>query len=187
MHWPDHLLTLADWDALPEDNSRSYELVEGVLIVSPRPLALHQRAIWRLAGQLESQLPEKLGALPEVELIVDAKAPPTVRIPDLIVVPTTEIEGNPARWDADDVLLAVEILSDGSRRTDRVTKFAEYAEIGIQCYWLIDIEPPVHLTAYELVDDHYELVADSTNHVTLDLSGTPVTVDLASLTSARAR
>ncbi len=38
-----------------------------------------------------------------------------------------------------------------------------------------------------LVDDHYELVADSSHHVTLDLSGATVMIDLASPTSNRAR
>ncbi len=35
--WPDHLLTLTEWDALPEDTSRRCESVEGVL---PAPVKL---------------------------------------------------------------------------------------------------------------------------------------------------
>jgi hypothetical protein len=35
MPGPDHLLTLAEWDALPEDTSRHYELAEGVLVGRP--------------------------------------------------------------------------------------------------------------------------------------------------------
>ena len=42
------------------------------------------------------------------------------------------------RASAADILLAVEILSDGSRRTDRVTKMSEYAESQIPEYWLLD-------------------------------------------------
>jgi hypothetical protein len=34
---PDRLLGLADWDRLPPDPTRRYELVEGVLLVAPRP------------------------------------------------------------------------------------------------------------------------------------------------------
>ncbi len=40
--FPDHLLTLEEFFELPEDNSRRYELQEGVLIVSPRAQSLHQ-------------------------------------------------------------------------------------------------------------------------------------------------
>jgi len=34
--WPEHLLDLAAWDALPEDTRGRFELVEGVPQVSPR-------------------------------------------------------------------------------------------------------------------------------------------------------
>jgi Uma2 family endonuclease len=175
---------MADWEALPEDNSRSYELVEGVLIVSPRPVSKHQRAMWRLAAQLEPQLPPTLGVLTETEVVIDPVAPPTVRVPDLIVVPDAGIETNP-RWNADEVLLAVEILSPGSRRTDRVAKFAEYAEAGIEHYWLVDLDAPTTLTGYRLVGDYYELIADNQSTVRIDLSGTPVTIDLTALTGSR--
>ncbi|MEV6319761.1 Uma2 family endonuclease [Nocardia sp. NPDC051787] len=185
MHWPDHLLTLEDWIALPEDNSRSYELVEGVLVVSPKPVSQHQRAFWRLAAQLEPQLPPTLGVLADTEVLIDAGRLPTIRVPDIIVVPEAGINTNPPRWDAADVLLAVEILSPGSRRTDRVTKFFEYAEAGISYYWLIDLDEPTSLAAYHLIDRDYELVAEQSGQVTLDLAGTPVTLDIAALTSSR--
>lgn len=34
--------------------------------------------------------------------------------------------------------LVVEIISPGSRRTDRVTKFSEYEQGGVREYWLLD-------------------------------------------------
>lgn len=186
MHWPDHLLTLEDWIALPEDNSRTYELVEGVLVVSPRPLSQHQRVIWRLAAQLEPQLPSTHGVLTETEVVIDSGPPPTIRVPDVLAVPAEGIDLNLPRWNAVDVLLAVEILSIGSKRTDRVTKFAEYAEAGIAYYWLIDLDEPTSLTAYHLIDGDYELVGEHSGRATLDISGTSVELDLRALTSNRA-
>lgn len=50
--WPDHLLTLAEWDALGQDTSRRIELVEGVLLVSPRPVARHQLVVLAIAAAL---------------------------------------------------------------------------------------------------------------------------------------
>jgi hypothetical protein len=41
---PRELMTLDDWDALPEDDSAHYELQEGVLVVSPKPARTHQKA-----------------------------------------------------------------------------------------------------------------------------------------------
>ncbi|WP_040784508.1 Uma2 family endonuclease [Nocardia pneumoniae] len=185
MHWPDHLLTLEDWIALPEDNSRSYELVEGVLVVSPRPVLRHQFAVWQLAAQLHPQLPGELCAVTEAEVVIDAASPPTVRVPDVMVVQNTALERDLARAEPEDVVLAVEILSDGSRRTDRVTKFFEYADAGIEHYWLVDLDKPISLAAYHLIDGNYELVAEQSGQVTLDLAGTPITLDIAALTSPR--
>ncbi|MGY1944924.1 Uma2 family endonuclease [Nocardia asiatica] len=187
VNWPDHLLTLEDWIALPEDSSRNYELVEGVLVVSPKPVSQHQRAVLRLGAQLEPQLPSTLGVLADTEVLIDAGPLPTVRVPDILVVPEAGIEANLPRYAAADVLLAVEVLSPGSRRTDRVTKFFEYAEAGIEYYWLIDLDKPTSLAAYHLIDRDYELVAEQAGTVTLDIAGTPITVDLAALTSSRVR
>ncbi|WP_218025017.1 Uma2 family endonuclease [Nocardia pseudovaccinii] len=126
MHWPDHLLTLDDWIALPEDNSRGYELVAGVLIVSPRPMAKRQDAVWRLAAQLQPQLPTVWDVVIQAELVIDPSSPSTVRVPDAMAVRREALERNLPRFDPGDVLLAVEIIAVGSKRTDTVTKFAEY-------------------------------------------------------------
>ena len=34
--------------------------------------------------------------------------------------------------------VVIEIISTGSRSTDRRTKFAEYEQLGVPEYWLID-------------------------------------------------
>ncbi|MGH3776815.1 MAG: Uma2 family endonuclease [Pseudonocardiaceae bacterium] len=163
--WPDHLLTLAEWDALPQDTSRCYELVEGVLLVVPRPAPLHQRAMWKLCSQIENQLPAELTVLPDVEVLVKAGEPPTVRAPDIVITREVRAAANPSRLEAADVLVAVEIISPGTGTTDRVTKVYEYADAGIPHYWLVDLDKPVTLTAYTLVDGNYE-------HVAGDVSGT---------------
>jgi hypothetical protein len=64
VHLP-KLLSIEDWDALPEDNGARIELQEGVLIVTPRPLRPNARATFRIAKQLDDQLPEDLEAIIE--------------------------------------------------------------------------------------------------------------------------
>ncbi|MFE7746757.1 Uma2 family endonuclease [Nocardia sp. NPDC057455] len=105
---------------------------------------------------------------------------PTIRVPNILVGPTR------TRYRAAEVLLAVGILSPGSRRTDRVTKFFEYADAGIEHYWLIDLDKPTSLAAYHLIGRDYELVTEQSGTVTVNVAGTPVTIDLAALTSSRA-
>lgn len=179
--WPDHLLSLDDWDALSPDPLHRYELVEGLLLVAPRPAFLHQRAMFRLAAELEMQLPLELSAATEIEILIESSGPTTVRVPDVIVVPTAVANANPARVDAADVLLAVEITSPGTVRTDRITKLYEYADAGIPAYWLLDVTPPPTMTAHALVDGDYEIVGDGGGVLSL-LSPAPVTIDLSRLT-----
>lgn len=145
---PHGLMTLEDWDALPEDNSAQFELQEGVLVVCPKPASPHQDAMMLLAFQLHQQLPAGFKVLAAFEVLVFAAAPPTVRAPDLIVLPRS---GPLKRATASQVLIAVEIISPGSRVTDMVRKAYEYARAGIPHYWVIDLDPPaLSITVYGL-------------------------------------
>jgi Uma2 family endonuclease len=145
---PRELMTLGEWDALPEDNSAHYELQEGVLVVSPKPARRHQRALVRLASQMEAQLPSEWEVLPDFEVVVQADGPATVRAPDLVMV---HVEGPEKRVAARDVLLAVEVISPGSRKIDTHMKPFEYAEAGIPHYWVVDLDPPApSITVYGL-------------------------------------
>jgi Uma2 family endonuclease len=175
--WPDNFLTLADWNALPEDDHHRVEVVEGVLVVSPRPKPFHQRAGRRLCNSLELQLADGLCVEQEVDVVIE-ETPLTVRSPDVVVVPRGVFRENPPRFQAADVRLAVEVLSEGSRRTDRVMKLAEYAEAGIPRYWIVDLGAPVSMITYCLIEGAYESFGEHTGRVTLDVDGTPVRLDL---------
>jgi Uma2 family endonuclease len=182
LSWPNHQLTLADWEALPADEVLRLELVEGVLTVVPQPNSWHQHAGNRLTHRSNDQLPRDLVALAEVEVVV-ADPPLTIRVPDAIVTRTELFETNPPRYAAADVVVAVEILSDGTRRVDRIMKFAEYAEAGVPHYWIVDLGSPTTLLAYTVVNGHYELSGEHAGVVTLDVAGRPVTLDLDTLTT----
>jgi Uma2 family endonuclease len=147
---PRHRLSLEEFNALPEDNSARYELQEGVLVVTPRRAPEHLRAAFRIARQLDDQLPVDLEALIEAEVCLEPEFPPTVRIPDVVVTQTVK-SGGTVR--VEDVVVAIGVMSPGSRRTDTVTKPFEYAEAGIPHYWLVDLDPPVSLTAYRLAGE----------------------------------
>lgn len=177
--WPDHLLTLAEWDALPEDTSRRFELVEGVLLVAPRPTPRHQLVAGQLVAVLDAALRPAWRALIEIELTIDDTEPPTVRAPDVTVVRAQCVDDRP-RVVGPDVLAVVEVLSPGTRRIDRVAKLAEYAEIGIPHYLLVDPTPPVSLTEFALVQGAYRLIAEHRRQTTIDL-GVPVSLDLDAL------
>ena len=182
LSWPNHQLTLEEWEALPESQELRLELSEGMLVVSPKPKSWHQHASNGLTFRSNEQLPRSLVALADVEIVLPG-LPLTIRVPDMTVTLTKLFDRNPARYEAADVLLAVEVLSDGTRRVDRVLKFSEYADAGIPQYWIVDLGEPTTLLAYALVDGDYELSGEYTGSVALAVGGHPVTVDLPALTT----
>ncbi|MEV0053810.1 Uma2 family endonuclease [Saccharopolyspora shandongensis] len=156
MSWPDHLLTLEEFDQLPEDNSRRYELQEGALQVTPKAAGFHQFVLTRLSSAFDRMLPQGWAAVSEAEVVIAEKWPPTLRIPDVIVLSLERVLERPTKFHAQDVVLAVEVLSPGSQRADNFVKRAEYAEAGIPFYWILDIRSRPLLAAHRLVDGSYK-------------------------------
>jgi Uma2 family endonuclease len=179
--WQGRLLTLDEFIALPEDNSQRYELEEGILVVSPRPVPPHQRVGKRLTHALDEQMPPGWEAFTELEVVVIDRDPATVRVPDVVVIPP---DWTNAQIPAAEVLIAVEIISPGSRRKDTLVKPLEYAEAGIPHYWVIDLEPPATLTAFTLIGDHYQESQTVTNEFVI-LDPFPLRIDLPALTTPR--
>lgn len=155
---PVRLLTVADYTSLPEDSALSFELQEGVILMSPRPVAVHQYCLNLRWAQLTPQL-ETCVVLQEVDVdlqLAPADLPGTVRSPDLAVVRReafhrVRAEGGVLR--ADEVLLAIEVFSRSSRRTASRVKHDEYADAGIGHYWMIDLQDGPSLVACHLAGE----------------------------------
>jgi Uma2 family endonuclease len=65
----------------------------------------------------------------------------TVFIPDVLVVARDAgLANRSGILDADDVALVVEIVSPGSRTTDRLTKPVLYALAGIASFWRVELD-----------------------------------------------
>ncbi|MVU80170.1 Uma2 family endonuclease [Nocardia sp. ET3-3] len=184
-YWPNHLLTIAEWSLLPENNKHCRELVDGVLVVAPQP-PRHQLAVWRLAAQLERALPRRVAAMARIELIIDEGSPPTVRVPDVLIVGGAAGAEHATRVWPGDVLAAIEIVSPGSRRVDRIMKFAEYAAAGIEHYWLLETENSLRLLTHRLRDGRYVPTGEYAGQVTLELDELNLPLDLDALTALRA-
>lgn len=156
---PLYLLTIAEYAALAESESGYTELVEGRLLMSPSPGPDHNVASGELFVQLRRQVPEHLEVIQDVDVDLELAGPDKPgfsRRPDLVAAPRSarqrvREEGGLLR--ASEMLLVVEIVSPGSRRTDYVTKRGEYADAGIRHYWIVDIEPPVSLLACHLAGE----------------------------------
>ena len=161
--WPGfgRSFTVAELDRMPDDGHR-YELMDGVLVVSPRPTTVHQAVAGRLYGVLSAACPEDLLVVPEPAVQLD---PQTEFDPDLVVVPLDEV--GDAKFIAPP-LLVVEIRSPSTALFDLNRKKAEYEKFGVRSYWVVDPDPAgPELTVFELSDGRYFLAAKSTQPLTV--------------------
>lgn len=147
-------LTVVEYAALPEDEVR-HELQEGIPIMSPRPRPRHQRCLRLLAAQLSEQLPDH-EVMQEIDVdlqLAEADKPGTVRVPDLAVVTRSsyrDVDADERMFIAAEVVLAIEVISRGSVRMDTRVKRSEYADAGIQHYWMVDLTDGPSLVACHL-------------------------------------
>ncbi|HTZ27837.1 MAG TPA: Uma2 family endonuclease [Streptosporangiaceae bacterium] len=148
--------TVEDLERMPDDGRR-YELIDGMLIVSPAPNMGHQRVIVVLSSLLEQACPENLVVFADIGVRI---ADNSALEPDVVVARVADAEG--VRL-ARPPVLVVEVLSPHSVLRDLNLKKAAYERFGIPSYWVID--PDLNgpsLRGYELDGATYAEVA----HVT---------------------
>ena len=167
--------TVADLERTPDDGRR-YELLDGTLIVSPRPAIGHQRAGFRLAYALEAACPDGLIVVPEPAVQVDSR---TELAPDIVVAREQQSRGMKF---TEPPLLVVEVRSPRTALIGLNRKKSTYEKFGVPSYWIVDPDPErPELTVFEFRDGHYGLEAQTTQTISLERPF-PVTITLASLT-----
>ncbi|GAA1526138.1 Uma2 family endonuclease [Kribbella lupini] len=153
MPWaPFRPLTRADLYRVPNDGHR-YELIDGVLVMTPAPSLRHQLAVGRLFHRLMQNCPNDLYVLSapfDVALSED-----TLVQPDILVAPREDFTERDLPTAP---LLAVEVLSPSTRRIDTMLKFSRYEAAGCPSYWVVDPDTPT-LIVWEMQDGAYAQVA----------------------------
>lgn len=145
--------TVDDLAGLPDDGLR-YELLDGILLVSPAPSRLHQRAAMNLGNLLFGRCPRGMEvAMAPLDWQPDSR---TSLEPDVLVMSNRDLGSTVA----DSMVLAVEVLSPSSRRKDAVYKRSKYEDEGVPSYWIIDPQAP-SILVLELRDGHYATVGEA--------------------------
>lgn len=145
--------TYEDYAALPEDGQR-YEIVNGVLVMTPAPSPEHQDIVGEIFAYLRLRI--KLAGLGRVfPSPIDVElGPKYVFQPDVVVLLNAHLDrvGEKKIIGAPD--LAVEVVSPSTGIMDRVAKYAAYARAGIAEYWIVK---PTQKTVevFVLEDDEY--------------------------------
>jgi Uma2 family endonuclease len=138
--------TTEDLRAFPDDGCR-YELLNGMLLVTPAPGSAHQFVLSRLQIAIGSYLgadgPAIVVSPGEIEV-----APKTLLDPDLLILPAHYPPGT--KWTRiSGWWLAVEVFSPGSVRYDRDYKRNAYLALGVREVWLVDLDEKCVLVSRE--------------------------------------
>ncbi|MFT3901319.1 MAG: Uma2 family endonuclease [Gordonia sp. (in: high G+C Gram-positive bacteria)] len=156
-------LTRDDLDSMPDDGHR-YELLDGVLVVTPAPRIAHQDVVGNLFLLLRAACPKGLKVLfAPVDVVL---AEDTVVQPDLLVArrdafTERELPGAP--------VLAIEVLSPSTRNVDLMLKKERLQRAECAHYWVVDPDEP-SITAWTLRDGEYHVAGTATGDEELTLT-----------------
>lgn len=128
-------MTAAQFHELPE-SSLPTELLEGIVFVSPSSAGSHQRIVRITYDLLKAKIPNGELWLSPMDVEFDES---NVVQPDLFWVAANSqcvlVEDKFLRGAPD---LIVEILSPGTTRRDKRSKFRLYERYGVREYWMIN-------------------------------------------------
>ncbi|GHF56014.1 Uma2 family endonuclease [Streptomyces fimicarius] len=167
----DDLFTLPD---LPPHT----ELIDGSLVFVSPQRDFHSTMIDLLMTGLRSTAPPEVKVRREMTVVLDRRNAPE---PDISVVRTEAVTGlDVTRYQAADVLLAVEVVSPDSEARDHEAKPHKYATAGIPHFWLVEMtgtdqHPVVRVYELDPVTKAYALTG--IHHDRLK-TGVPFPVDI---------
>jgi len=130
--------------------------VDGELFVTPAPRTLHQRIVGNIFASLHQHVRrDRLGEVFVAPYDV-VFATSTVLEPEVLFVSRSRLH-----YIGEDNLsgppdLAVEVLSESTKRLDREVKMKQYALHGVSEYWLVDPEGNT-VDVHRLKEGEYEL------------------------------
>jgi Uma2 family endonuclease len=121
-----------------DTGKRNAEIIEGRLVVSPKPVLWHERVCAWVDDQLR-ELSRGKGWM--IDRAGEITLPPTDDLiePDVMVLAgADDLPGLESQRPLDHVLLVAEVVSQSSIRTDREVKPYACARAGVPLYLLVD-------------------------------------------------
>ncbi|KAF0848007.1 Uma2 family endonuclease [Nocardia caishijiensis] len=168
------------------DLPKHTELIDGGLVFVSPQRKWHRQVLDMFRLALDAQAPEGLRADREMAVRLGPRQMPE---PDVLVV-TSEAFDRPepeSYYFADDLVLAVEVVSPDSEERDRDTKPGKYARAGIPHFWRVERSSDDRVVVYA-----YELDTVSTCYVPVGIyherlkTVSPFDIDI-DLTTAKER
>lgn len=180
--------TADDLDRLPAEGPngepdffKHVELIDGALVFMSPQKRFHQRVIRHLSEALDSQVPENLSAVDQMDVKLGHRMRPC---PDISIIEATAADDyGRTFYTPAEVHLIVEVVSPESEDRDRKTKPFRYAEAGIAHFWRVENNngsPVVHIHELDPATHSYSLAGIHHDHLTVPVPF-PITIDLDDL------
>jgi Uma2 family endonuclease len=126
--------SIEDLESFPDDGNR-YELLDGVLLVSPAPLPGHEFVVQRIRDELIGYLGKRARVFCHAAVQL---RPRNSLEPDILVLPAS-VRMKRVWADITGWWLAVEVSGRGSRVYDRDFKHPAYPRLGVKEAWRADL------------------------------------------------
>lgn len=177
-------LSAEEFFALPDDGN-DYELIDGVLVMSPSPTPRHQLVAKVVLRQLDDYVERGKLGLVLYETDVRLPTPPGARDlvyrPEILYIAANRVGQIRGRIDIAPDLI-VEVVSPDSRSLDTQTKRDDYERTGVREYWLIDPDA-ARLVFFQLRNGKFvEAVGSTTSYASEVVPG--FMLDLAPVRAA---
>ena len=146
--------TFDDYAALPDDGKR-YEIMNGVLIMTPAPEPAHQSVVALLTHYLLLAVQFKgLGRVLPSPVDVRLTSDKVVQ-PDVLVLLNANLQKIGSKYIVGGPDLVVEVASQSTALYDRLSKFEAYEQAGVSEYWIVHpLEKTVEVLVLE--EDGYQ-------------------------------
>lgn len=135
------LMTIADLDAMPDDEYR-YEIIEGELFVSRSPSLTHQSVSGNLFMSIKTfLLKNPIGEIWTTPGVIFSEFSGV--IPDLVYIShqrRAEIASGDRVIGAPDLVIEIILPGSENERRDRIAKKQLYGKYRVKEYWIVDFE-----------------------------------------------
>lgn len=167
-------------DALPDDGQR-YEIIDGVLYVTPAPSDVHQLVAGAFYRPIDAYLrPTKVARAIFSPADVRKRDRKRNRVqPDVFAVRLVDGKRPPYPYELSDLLIAIEVESPGNPRLDYEVKRELYLSHGIPEYWVANADKRV-VTRWRSLNDRGAVFADRIDWHPRGMP-TPLVLDLPAL------
>ena len=131
---PLKLYTVEEFEQMEKEEHLTYELIDGVVMMSPRPAKTHQNISGNLYFEMRNALKHtNCKPLQEVDLALNHD----IMVPDIMVLCNDNMQGTRQTTPP---LIVVEIVSPSSSGCDYMLKRLKYQQLGIEEYWIVSPE-----------------------------------------------